>query len=427
MRPSTVKIIIVATSIALLGLVFTQTFWIREKIIQGQKQFDHRADNALMDVVGELMDYADSTAQQGQIHYKQRIKNDHILDVVDTNLLEILVKKYTDYHRLDNRYYYSIAKTSNDSAIYRSADFPSEGNVVKPYKACLSCLWKEEYFHLALFFPGKNKNVLVESGIWLGLTFLFLSVITFSFAFIIITYLRQKKLSEMKNDFINNMTHEFKTPISTIALAAEVLMKAGPKSIAERIKKYSKIIYDENERMRLQVERVLQMAQMDHQEIRLNPAEIDIHDLLGSIVPNLCLEKSDKEVRVKYNLEATKTLILADEMYVTSVITNITENAIKYSGDNPEITIATADYKEGIMISFIDKGVGMSRDILRYIFDKFYRVHTGNVHNVKGFGLGLYYAKTMIDAHRGTISVTSELNKGSRFDVYLPGTTNTRE
>ncbi|HJZ39785.1 MAG TPA: HAMP domain-containing sensor histidine kinase [Bacteroidales bacterium] len=427
MRPSTVKIIIIVTSIALLGLVFTQTFWIREKIILGQKQFDHRADNALMDVVGELRDYADSTARQGKIRHMQRVRYDHILDVVDTSLLEVLVKKYTDYHRLDNRYYYSIAKSSNDSAIFRSAEYPAEGTAVKPYKACLSCLWKEEYFHLALFFPDKNKTVFLESGIWLGLTFMFLSVITFSFAFIIITYLRQKKLSEMKNDFINNMTHEFKTPISTIALAAEVLMKGGPRSIAERIKKYSKIIYDENERMRLQVERVLQMAQMDHQEIRLNPAEIDIHNLLGTIIPNLCLEKSEKEVRVKYNLAATKPLILADEMYVTSVITNITENAIKYSGDNPEITIATADHKEGIMISFIDKGVGMSRDILRYIFDKFYRVHTGNVHNVKGFGLGLYYAKTMIDAHRGSISVTSELNKGSRFDVYLPGTINTRE
>ena len=422
MRPSTVKIIIILTSISLLGLVFTQTFWIREKILLGQKQFDHRADNALMDVVGELRVYTDSTARQGKITHRLPVLQARIMDVLDTSLLDALIKKYVDYHLLDNRYYYAIIKTSNDSAVYRSEGYPSGGTSLKPYKACLSCIWKDEYYHLALFFPEKNKTVFLESGIWLGLTFLFLIIITLSVAFIIITYLRQKKLSEMKNDFINNMTHEFKTPISTIALAAEVLMKADSRSIGDRVKKYSKIIFDENERMRLQVERVLQMAQLDHQEIRLNPTEIDIHKLISTIIPNLCLEKSEKEVKVQFNLNATNPVIFADEMYLISVITNITENAIKYSGDKPEITIRTADHEKGILISFIDKGVGMSRDILRYIFDKFYRVPTGNVHNVKGFGLGLYYAKTMVDAHGGRISVASELNKGSRFDVYLPGT-----
>jgi two-component system phosphate regulon sensor histidine kinase PhoR len=426
MRPSNFKIILFVSTFALLGLVFTQTFWIREEIILGRKQFDHRADNALRDIVEELRDYNDSASRfAGRIVPCIRPgKPRDILDVLDTTLLEELIKKYIDYHLLDKTYHYAIVKTANDSVIYRSAGFPSADFSTAPYKACLSAIWKDAYYHLALYFPHKNKAAFFEQGIWLGLTFLFLTIITLGVAIIVITYLRQKKLTEMKNDFINNITHEFKTPVSTIAIASEVLMKSEPKSLPERVQRYSKIIYDENERMRLQVERVLEIAQQDYHEIRLNPVELDVHKLLNAIIPLLCMEKSEREVRVHYRLEATNPIIFADRMYVTGIITNITENAIKYSGSNPELKIITADYKEGILVSFTDNGIGMNRESLKHIFEKFYRVPTGNIHNVKGFGLGLYYAKTMAEAHGGKITVTSELNKGSRFDVYLPRTTN---
>jgi two-component system phosphate regulon sensor histidine kinase PhoR len=428
MRPSTVKIIIFISSFALLGLAFTQTCWIREEIILGKKQFDHRADNALMDVVKELRDYADSASR-----FLPRVntcspqgKSKNIMAVIDTALLRMLLVKYVNYHRLDDHYYYAIVKTQNDSVVYRSAGFPAGINLSNPYQACLSCIWKDAYYHLALYFPQKNKAVFIKQGVWLGLTFIFLVIITFGAAVIIITYLRQKRLAEMKNDFINNVTHEFKTPISTIALATEVLMKSEPKSLPVRVKRYSKIIYDENERMRKQVERVLEIAQQDYNEIKLIPVEINIHKLLNSVIPNLCLEKSEKEVRVQYRLGASDPIIKADIMYVTGIISNITENALKYSGNAPELTIITCDHKEGILISFIDNGIGMSRESLKHIFEKFYRAPTGNVHNVKGFGLGLYFAKTMVEAHGGYIKVTSELNKGSRFDVYLPGILKTK-
>jgi two-component system, OmpR family, phosphate regulon sensor histidine kinase PhoR len=423
MRPTTVKIILFVSSFALLGLAFTQTFWIRQEINLSRKQFDHRVDNALRDIVAELHDYADSAgrfpARETSAVQSGTPKN--ILDVVDTSILDALVRKYVDYHLLDHQYHYAIIKTENDSVIYRSPGYFTGGNASDPYRVCLSGLWKESYYHLSIYFPNRNRTVFIDQGVWLVLTFLFLVIITFGVAVIIITYLRQKKLSEMKNDFINNVTHEFKTPISTIALAAEVLMKAGPKSLSERVKRYSRIIFDENERMRLQVERVLEIAQQDHHEIRLNPSEIDVHGMLHDTIPLLCMEKSDREVRVNYRLEASNPMVYADRMFIAGIITNITENAIKYSGSNPELTIATADFREGIMISFIDNGIGMSRESLKHIFEKFYRVPTGNVHNVKGFGLGLYYAKAMIEAHGGKITASSELNKGSRFDVYLPG------
>jgi two-component system phosphate regulon sensor histidine kinase PhoR len=333
----------------------------------------------------------------------------------------MLFSKYINYHRLEDKYFYAIVKSSNDSIVFRSKGFPTENLPSNPYKACLSCVYKGEYHHLALYFPVKNRAMLLKQIAWLGITFIFLAIITTGVAMIIITYLRQKKLSEMKNDFINNVTHEFKTPISTIALATEVLMKPPSKSHPERVQAYARIIHDENERMRKQVERVLEIAQQEHHELKLNVEHLDIHKLINKIIPNLVLEKTDKEVKVNYNLQAVNQFIQADKMFVMSIISNITENALKYTNGHPEITLTTSDCLEGILISIKDNGIGMSRESIKHIFKKFYRVPTGALHNVKGFGLGLYYAKVMTEAHGGTIKVQSELNKGSRFDVYLPG------
>jgi len=414
MRPITFKVIIFVSLFALLGLVFTQILWIREDIRLSEKHFNHRADNALMDIMNELRNNApaanDTLATQTR---------PGILDVLDTTFLSMLVNKYVNYHQLDDRYYYGIVKTSNDSLIFGSAGFPDEKPAADPFKACLSRIYKGAYYHLALYFPDKNKVVLSGQIAWIVVTMLFLAIIASGVALIIITYLRQKKLTEMKNDFINNVTHEFKTPVSTIGLASEVLMNSN-KANPERVRSYAKIIHDENERMRKHVERVLEIAQQDHHQVKLNIEKVDVHKMINSIVPNICLEKSEAAVNVNYRLDATNPVINGDVMYVSGVISNITENALKYTKKKPELTIGTEDYKGGILISIRDNGIGISRESMKNIFNKFYRVPTGNVHNVKGFGLGLYYARIMTEAHGGYINVSSELNKGSRFDVYLP-------
>jgi two-component system phosphate regulon sensor histidine kinase PhoR len=415
MRPITVKVIIFVSLFALIGLAFTQILWIREDIKLSEKQFNHRADNALMDVMYELRDkmpasYSDTLSAQPQ---------PGIFDALDTAFLSMLINKYVNYHRLDDHYFFTIVKTSNDSVIYRSAGYNGSKSSSDPYKACLSRIYKGAYYHLALYFPEKNKVVLSGQIAWIIITFIFLAIITSGVALIIITYLRQKKLNEMKNDFINNVTHEFKTPVSTIGLASEVLMNSN-RANPERVRTYARIIHDENERMRKHIERVLEIAQQDHHEIKLNVEKFDVHKIINSIVPNICLEKSDAQVNVSYRLEAANPLINGDLMFVSGVISNITENALKYTIQKPEITIGTENYRDGILISFKDNGVGMSRESMRNIFNKFYRVPTGNVHNVKGFGLGLYYARVMTEAHGGFINVSSEVNKGSRFDVYFP-------
>ncbi|HLO57315.1 MAG TPA: HAMP domain-containing sensor histidine kinase [Bacteroidales bacterium] len=415
MRPKTVKIIILVSLLALLGLVFTQVLWILEETRLAGKQFNHRADNALSDVIGELKTNHEAVAVPVDSNTAH-----NILQVVDTAFLSGLMRKYVNYHRLEGEYYYSIVKSSNDSVVWHSAGFSDDSKKTEPFKACLSPVYKGTYYHLALYFPGKNRIVFSKQIGWILLTLIFLTIISSGVILIVFTYLRQKKLSEMKNDFINNVTHEFKTPVATIALAAEVLMKSDPRSGQERVKNYARIILDENERMKKQIERVLEIAQQDHQEITLNLQECDVHKTISSVIPNICLERSEKEVSVNYNLKAKNPVIRGDMMFLTGVITNITENALKYNNRQPEIRVDTEDANDGILISITDNGIGMSREAMKHIFNKFYRVPTGNIHNVKGFGLGLYYARIMTEAHGGYINVFSDLNKGSRFDVYFP-------
>ena len=421
MKKNTLGIIIILITISVVGIIFTQTFWIKRSWNIAQQQFDHRVDEALNDVLAELKDYTDSTFRaMHKFPAFESIKTGTIFDVLDTVILDTLIRKYTAYHMLDNNYYYGIVKTADDSVVYSSPGYFTARKRCTLYRACLSCIWKKEYFHISLCYPTRNKQILLGLSVWLFWSVLFVVIVIFSFVYVLFTIIHQKKLSDMKNDFINNMTHEFKTPISTISLASEVLLNSGTATSFERIKKYSKIIYDENLRMRSQVDRVLNMAMQNKGEIRLNKAEVDIHDLIQNTVENLLFDPDEKKINVHYHLRAKDHILNADIMHITNIVSNIVDNAIKYSGDNPSITIYTENINDGILISFSDNGIGMSKDQQKQIFEKFYRVPTGNVHNVKGFGLGLYYVKTMVESHGGYVNVHSELNKGSRFDVYLP-------
>lgn len=422
MKKHTIKLIVILTAISLSGIIITQTFWISKSWKIAQRQYDHRADEALGDVIDELKNYADSSFRASHhLPSLQHInKSGSVLDLIDTVVLAELMHKYIEYHMLGNDYAYAIVKTFNDSVIYSSPGYRKLRSKSKPYKACLSCIWKKEYYHLSLCFANQNKIILIELSMWLFWSFLFILTIIFSFSYIIYTIFRQKKLSEMKNDFISNMTHELKTPISTISLASEVLLNSEEDTSKRRIKKYSKIIYDENNRMRNQVERVLSMAQHERGELKLTKNQVDIHELITNTINSYQVGITGKKLHVRYNFRATSAQLNIDELHITNVIKNLAENAYKYSGEDPELEIVTTNFQNGVLISFKDKGIGLSHENQKHIFEKFYRVPTGNVHNVKGFGLGLYYVKTMVEAHNGFVQVQSELNKGSRFDVYLP-------
>ncbi len=273
---------------------------------------------------------------------------------------------------------------------------------------------------LKLHFPNK------KGWLWYSLlptmlaAVLFTGLILFCFSYTIHVILRQKKVSEMKTDFINNMTHEFKTPIATISLAADSI--ASPKVITDesKINRFIGIIRQENRRMLQQVEKVLQMAQIDKKDFQLKLAEVDLHELIRQAVDHLSLQVQQREGNISTHLEAGQPVVQGDQTHLSNVIHNLLDNANKYSDRSPEIAISTFNINGGIQIIVEDKGIGMTKEDQKHIFDKFYRVHTGNLHDVKGFGLGLSYVKAITSAHQGSIEVKSELGKGSKFSIYLP-------
>lgn len=301
----------------------------------------------------------------------------------------------------------SYRPDSTDSELFRASLFPNELNNIPS--------------QLLVYFPERQAFILENMGFTLISSVLLLLVILGCFYVAVATILKQKKLSDIKNDFINNMTHEFKTPISTISLAVgmareQIEMKAD----AIKVHRYLGIIQDETQRLGGHVEKVLQMALLDRGEIKLRPTDVNIHDVIEKVFNNLSVQLEQRGGEIDLNFEATNEIVQADELHLTNILTNLIDNATKYSPEVPHITVSTHSDDTHVSISVSDCGQGMSKEQQTKIFDPFYRVPTGNVHDVKGFGLGLSYVKKMVEAHSGTIEVQSKLNEGSTFTIQLP-------
>jgi two-component system phosphate regulon sensor histidine kinase PhoR len=274
--------------------------------------------------------------------------------------------------------------------------------------------------YLSIYFPTETNHILYKLRFILLSSLLLIIMIIGSFYFTISTIFRQKKLSEIKNDFINNMTHEFKTPISTISLASEVLSDKTIDKSAENTEKYLQIIRNENKRLAGMVETILQIAVLDKGELKLKIQEVDVHQVVSDVVQSMHLLIQNKQGEVNLELNALRYSLYADRMHIGNIIYNLIDNAIKYCNKEPRIKIITNNSNDELVISVQDNGIGISKEDQKKIFETFYRVPTGNVHNVKGFGLGLSYVKAVTEKHNGHVEVISELGNGSTFIVYLP-------
>ncbi|MDB0615457.1 HAMP domain-containing sensor histidine kinase [Tenacibaculum dicentrarchi] len=275
-------------------------------------------------------------------------------------------------------------------------------------------------YKLYIKFPNERKKLLSEIFNILGLSLLFIIIIIVAFTTSLYQLIRQKKISAIKTDFINNMTHEFKTPIATINLALDAIKNPKIISEPEKIKRYVKMIREENKRMHGQVENVLRISRLEKNQIEITKDATDMHDTIEEAIEHIQLLVDDKKGTVTSHYQAISTEVLGNQFHLTNIIVNILENALKYSEGAPKIDIYTENTNKYFIFKVKDQGIGMSRNAQKYIFDKFYREHNGNIHNVKGHGLGLAYVKEIIDSHQGSVYVESEKGKGSLFTVKLP-------
>lgn len=341
-----------------------------------------------------------------------------LINRVNPKLLDSLLKEEFKSAGININYYYSI-ESGKDSTVFRSAAY-KQGNTTKEnvYKASL---FPKDVLNaagtLTVTFPGKSDFLMNKMLVLITASSLIVLVIMTCFGVTILSLLRQKKLSEMKSDFINNMTHEFKTPVATIMLASEALRDEQMAADKTMVSRYAGIIYDENLRLSSYVERVLNLAKLEKSDLKLEQKPVDMHDLITAVADSMNLQFKRKGAQVSLDLEATSATIIGDELHLSNVIYNLLDNALKYSADDPQIIISTQNLGSLLVVRVNDNGIGMTREQQSRVFDQFYRAHTGNLHNVKGFGLGLNYVYSIIKLLKGNITIKSEPQKGSTFEL----------
>ncbi|MCX6315583.1 MAG: HAMP domain-containing sensor histidine kinase [Sphingobacteriales bacterium] len=431
-------IITILILLSLLGLIFFQFLWIKSARDAKDKQVEDYIVRAMGDAASVLTQENNSLlpptrktdllfpGDKLQMQYfkpsvVQRFSKDEIAEVIrkmfnKNNLQDfpfefaISTNSIADEPILSENYYKLYSDSTNNKNHVIALEPPSGTSFEN--------LVKEEY--LSIIVPHQ-KTIVWREMIWFIIgAVLFTIIITAAFFITIRTLLKQKKLSEIKSDFINNMTHEFKTPLATISLAVDALKNEKVVNDKEKTSYFTGIIKEENKRMNKQVETILQAALLDKQEVQLNLKKSSAHDLIVAVLNNISLQVEEKQGKLEVNLGADNDLIMADEVHFTNLISNLLDNAVKYSKGNLCIKLSTQNTGQQLKIRIEDNGIGMNKETLSRIFEKFYRAHTGNVHNVKGFGLGLSYVKTMVNAHHGSIKAESVLGKGSSFIILIP-------
>ncbi len=420
MKKQTGILLIILTSLALIGIAISQVYWIKNAYELKKDQLDQRVQMGLKAVSNTLFELQNNSDSHKVFISDNNCATPFLFENLNYSLLDSLLLNELDCVQNGADYEYGVYRHGENKLVGGNFKKYEKQILASPYKTSLSCLHSGSPYFLAIYLPNSNKMVLLDMISGFILTGLLVLIIGSSFVYTVVLNYRQKKISLIKNDFVNNMTHEFKTPIATVSLASEILLRSEVQSNKEKTKKYAQIIYDENVRLKNQVEQVLQIAVLDKGETKIRKKELDVHELLDETIRNNEILIHDRNGQVHKNYSAIRSKIRADKMHLINIISNLLDNANKYSPEEPEIWVRTKNIKKGILISIEDKGIGVKAEDQAYIFKQFSRVHTGNIHDVKGFGLGLFYAEKMVKEHGGFIRLNSTFGSGSTFEIYLP-------
>lgn len=438
-------VIIILISISLIGIIFIQLSWLRNMILLEQERIKEKIERAVNVVGEELAQYKGSypiNSRAGSI-FQDEFPADFLKPVTigkrfTAAELEQKIKAAFHSAGLEKIHFEFLLHTGSPRTGMSSINIERQSrDFLSEYEDTINNLSRSYILYAPSGSAAENlaldemlqvlvidwKTVAIKSlRIRFGMAILFTIIIITAFALTVRTILRQKKLGEIKNDFINNMTHEFKTPLATISLAVDAMKNEKVLQDRAKIGYFSSIIKEENQRMNRQVETILKASQLEKQEVELNLKPIHVHEVIKDVVDNFALQLEEKQGQAEVLLNASNDLVNADEVHFSNLVNNLIDNAVKYAKENAplRLKITTQSNDKNIVIRVEDNGIGMNKETVKRVFERFYRAHTGNIHNVKGFGLGLSYVKTMVHAHNGTITVDSTLGKGSIFTMTLP-------
>lgn len=418
MKRKTLRYVLILAFVSVAGIISIQIYWFSRAFDIREKQFNQTVNIALRSVVDQILSYngitipLDNPVEQLSSNYFVVMVNGDI----DANLLETLLINEFKARNLDVVFEYGIFNCVDENMVYGNSISLIENKEAKQSNMDLP-KWEDNDYYFGVMFTNKRNTLLDQMRIWIFSSVVLLIVVLF-FAYALFIILKQRKFTETQKQFINNMTHEFRTPISTIQLSSAVLKDPEIVKDTERLNTYANIIKEESEKLLHQVENVLQVAIIEDKKLKLKMEPLDVHEIIAQVVQGLDVHHN--EGNISLHLEATDSNIVGDKTHFTNIIKNLVDNAIKYSEVNPQIIIRTYNDAKGIGIEVRDKGIGIAKEHQRKIFKKFYRVPTGNLHNVKGFGLGLNYVKNMVKQHGGDISVESEMGGGTAFNLKFP-------
>lgn len=469
MNRNLLTLVIATVSFVLLSLTAVQFYWVRNAIGIERINFENRVNSAAKEVIYKLekiktyntlshsnqtrdhfidylsgidsislaliadVDSLETSADLLRLLQKSNMAQEIIAEMIDGDqpfqienhlnmeVLDSLLTHELQMHDITNSYTYGVYSSEKGRMIYKSSDQYNEELLKQGFVFTLypyEFLPKPDY--LMIYFPYEMRLILKQMAGIILISLLLIFIIIMLFIYVLKIIVWQRRLSEMKNDFINNMTHEIKTPIATISLASEAIRDEAIRRNEQLTDSYLKVIDDENNRLAGIAEKILQAAIIENENFRFNREKLNLHDMINVVVNNMTIQVEVKDGSLVFNPGAEKPLVSGDRMHLTNAITNLVDNANKYSPRRPRIRITTANYNDGVKICVMDNGMGISNENQKKIFDKLYRVPTGNVHDVKGFGLGLSYVKTIVELHGGRVTVESELKKGSKFCIYIP-------
>lgn len=419
MKHKQVRLVVLLGAFSIIAIIGVQLYFLLQAWNIKEKQFHQTVVIALTNVADKISRLNQSNPSTVN-PVNQLSSNYYVVDVnsmIDANILEYYLK--TEFNRLNLKtdYEYAIYDCHNDKMVYGT--YISEDGSGKPVKLSSTLPKYDKYiYYFGIRFPGIRNTLAGNMTLWFFLTaILLLSIVFFVYAIFVI--LQQKRGSEMQKDFINNMTHEFKTPLSSINIAADVLLQQGIMSDPDRLRTYASVIKQENNRIIQQVEKVLQIAKMETQGIQLKKETIDLNTLVETLAETF---RTNRNSGIRVDTVTDKSLLPvdADVLHLTNILFNLLDNAVKYSGENPSITIRTLQKSDSVILSVQDHGIGIDARYHKQVFKKFFRVPSGNIHDVKGFGLGLYYVKNICRTHGWNIRLESRPGRGATFNIEIP-------